>query len=71
MGTKVYTESICELCGQKDRREGAEGDTLPVGWADASVTFRLKGTAWPYTRHISKTLCPKCAEKIEEILAGK
>ena len=66
MGTKVETISVCEQCGCKNVREGAEGFVPPIGWAELELTYRLKGSGWTNNRRIVKVLCPRCAEEVED-----
>ncbi len=36
MGNRLITETVCEICGEVERREG-QFDDLPKGWRNAEV----------------------------------
>jgi len=68
MATKVYTESTCEMCGRIKRSEGDEGVTLPIGWAEVVIFYRLSEFNMSENRRIVKPVCPKCAGRLEQFL---
>ncbi|KKK93135.1 hypothetical protein LCGC14_2695890 [marine sediment metagenome] len=64
MGTEVKTHTKCDRCGEEDTRDGAEGSLPPVGWAEADLTYRLKGSGWTHNARYRACLCPKCADAV-------
>ena len=68
MAIEVYTETICGLCGEKNRREGAEGFCPPIGWAIVDLTYRFDGSGWTNSKRFTKILCPNCADKIKILI---
>ena len=73
MGTKVYTDSICDRCGKQDKRDDVEGASPPVNWAIVfSLHIREAGSGWkPGGQNTRVTLCPDCIQTIEKCLLGE
>lgn len=65
---KVYTETICGMCGKFDRRPGAESHFPPVDWAEVTLTYRLDGSGWTHNKRYRKDICPDCAKKVQDLI---
>ncbi len=71
MGTEVYTESVCDRCGEVVRRKGAEGDIPPVEWARFTISYRAPGPGWSGGgARVELTLCSECANAVEAFATG-
>ena len=68
-GIQVFTETECGMCGEIDRREGAEGTIPPVGWAEITLIFRHEGNGWENNTLYNKYLCPTCANEVKGVTA--
>ena len=72
MSTKVFTESVCDRCGQKEQREGAAGSCPPAGWARIRLMQRQQGAGWSNSHVLfDGEICHDCTAWAQVVLESK